>query len=214
MAVLLAFGRPDQHPTRGAVAAALATNGLVATRLDPAADDAHGSRVFLASTDDGQRLLVKVRSPAERSADLLYRLYRYLRFKNVGDERPFSSLRRAVEHEALVSLQARDVGVRTPRLRAIAEAGTDSMVLAFDDVRGTSLEVGADDVSDELLLAIWEQVAIMRAHRIAHRDLRHTNVLVDADRCALDGELRLRRGRRAATRHSTPTSPSSCARSR
>ena len=107
VATLLAFGRPDQHPTRGAVAAALARNGLVALDLEPAPDDAQGSRVFLVTTDADERLLVKVRSPAERSADLLYRLYRYLRFKNVGDERPFSSLRRQVEHEALVSLQAR-----------------------------------------------------------------------------------------------------------
>ena len=66
---------------------------------------------------------MKVRSPAERSADLLFRLYRYLRLKNVGDERPFVSLRRAVEHEALVSLQARDVGVRTPRLARHRRSG-------------------------------------------------------------------------------------------
>ena len=54
------------------------------------------------------------------------------------------------------------------------------MVLAFDDVPGTPLDAVGADVSDDLLRAIWEQVAIMRAHRIAHRDLRHTNVLVDA----------------------------------
>ena len=35
-----------------------------------------GSRVFLATLDDGAQLLVKVRSPDERSADLLFRLYR------------------------------------------------------------------------------------------------------------------------------------------
>jgi undecaprenyl-diphosphatase len=179
-AVLLAFGRPDQHPTAGAVAAALASNGLTVVSLDTAPDDAQGARIFRAHLDDGDLLQVKVRSPAERSADLLYRFYRYMRFKNVGDERPFSSLRRAVEHEALVSLQARDVGVRTPRLRAIAEAGTDSMVLAFEQIDGTSLDA-RDDVSDDLLCAIWGQVGIMRAHRIAHRDLRHTNVLVDAE---------------------------------
>ena len=35
-----------------------------------------------------------------------------------------------------MSLQARDVGVRTPRLRAIAEVGSDSMLLAYDHVDG------------------------------------------------------------------------------
>jgi uncharacterized protein (TIRG00374 family) len=125
-------------------------------------------------------VLVKVRSPAERSADLLYRLYRWLRLKNVGDERPFVSLRRAVEHEALVSLQARDVGVRTPRLRAIAEVGSDSMLIAFDHLEGTTLEsLEGAAVDDTLLRAVWEQLGILREHRIAHRDLRRANVVVD-----------------------------------
>ena len=124
---------------------------------------------------------MKVRSPAERSADLLFRLYRYLRLKNVGDERPFVSLRRAVEHEALVSLQARDVGVRTPRLRAIAEVGTDSMLVAFDHVDGETLEtLDGAAVDDTLLRSVWEQIDVLRAHRIAHRDLRRSNVVVDA----------------------------------
>ena len=54
------------------------------------------------------------------------------------------------------------------------------MLLAFDDVPGAPFDAPGTDVSDDLLRAIWEQVAIMRAHRIAHRDLRHTNVVVDA----------------------------------
>src|SRR4029078_12481602 len=121
------------------------SNGLVVVGLDPGPDDAHGARIFRARLDDGELLQVKVRTPAERSADLLYRFYRYLRFKNVGDERPFSSLRRAVEHEALVSLQARDVGVATPRLRAIAEVGEDSMLIAYEMVDAHRL----DHVTDE-----------------------------------------------------------------
>ncbi|MET0628715.1 MAG: lysylphosphatidylglycerol synthase transmembrane domain-containing protein [Acidimicrobiia bacterium] len=180
-AVLLAFGRPDQHPTMAAIAASLSVSGFAPKRLDPSDDDSHGSRVYRATLTDDAQLVAKVRSPAERSADLLYRVYRYLRFKNVGDERPFSSLRRSVEHEALVALQARDVGVRTPRLRAIAEVGTDSMLLAYDDVDGTPLDDLPDgDVDDRLLCSIWAQAAILRRHRIAHRDLHHANVVVDA----------------------------------
>jgi undecaprenyl-diphosphatase len=100
----------------------------------------------------------------------------------VGDERPFSSLRRSVEHEALVALQARDVGVRTPRMRAIAQVGDDSMLIAYEMVNGRRLDhmVGAD-VSDRLLREVWGQVTCLRAHRIAHRDLRRANVLVDGE---------------------------------
>lgn len=180
VATLLAFGRPDQHPSAATVAASLATAGLVATDLVALTTGPGGSRNFLATIDDGAPLLVKVRSPAERSADLLFRLYRYLRLKNVGDERPFVSLRRAVEHEALVSLQARDVGVRTPRLRALAEVGSDSMLVAFDHVDGDTLEtLDGAAVDDALLRSLWEQIDVLRIHRIAHRDLRRSNVVVD-----------------------------------
>ena len=113
--VLLAFGRPDQHPTMAAIASSLGAAGMSVVSLEPLAVDSRKSRAYVATLTDGQRLHAKVLSPEERSADLLFRIYRYLRLKNVGDERPFRSLRRAVEREALVALQARDVGVRTPR---------------------------------------------------------------------------------------------------
>ena len=62
------------------------------------------------------------RGPARNGeADLLFqRSDRMIRLKNVGDERPFSSLRRTVEHEALRRPPERDVEMRTPRLRCVA----------------------------------------------------------------------------------------------
>ena len=181
-AVLLAFGRPDHRPTLAAVSEALRRSGLPVAHLQPASVDARGSTPYLATLEDGSRVFAKALSPDERSADLLFRAYRFLRLKNVGDERPFSSLRRTVEHEALVSLQARDVGVHTPRLRAIATVGTDSMLLSYDLIDGSSMDgLEPDEVDDDLLRGLWEQVGVLRRHRIAHRDLRRANVFVAAD---------------------------------
>ncbi|MBM3676014.1 MAG: hypothetical protein FJW88_13940 [Actinobacteria bacterium] len=177
--VLYAFGRPDERPTGQAVIAALRRARLPVATLDPADVDARGSTPYFGTFVDGSRFFAKVLGTEERSADLLFRLYRYLRFRNLGDERPFSSLRRAVEHEAFVSLHARDVGVRTPRLRAVADVGRDCLLLAYDLVDGATLDVLSDDLDDDLLEAIWRQVGMLREFRIAHRDLRRANVLVD-----------------------------------
>jgi undecaprenyl-diphosphatase len=180
--VLLALGRPDQRPSSAAVRRSLQRCGLEVVDLQVAAVDARGSTPYLVSLADGAPVFAKSISPQERSADLLFRAYRFLRLRNVGDERPFSTLRRTVEHEALVSLRARDVGVRTPRLRAIDAVGADSMLLAYDRIDGRSMDaVDPAAITDELLRALWEQVAILRRHRIAHRDLRRANVFVDAD---------------------------------
>ncbi len=182
VAVLLAFGRPDRRPTMAAVGAALASSALPRVALEPYTMGVRGARWYVATGADGVRFLVKVLSPDERSVDLLYRTYRYLRLKNVGDERPFSSLRRSVEHEAFVALQARDVGVATPRMRAVAQVGEDSMLIAYEMIGARRLDhMHGHEVSDRLLRDLWAQITCLRAHRIAHRDLRRANVLVDGD---------------------------------
>jgi undecaprenyl-diphosphatase len=181
-AILLAFGRPDRRPTLEAIGSALADAGLPTTEVRQAKVDARGSTPYFATLDDGAQLFVKVLGAHERAADLLFRVYRFLRLKNVGDDRPFSSLRRTIEHEALVALMARDVGVHTPRLRGVVDVGSDSMLLAYDMIDGGSLD-GVDDdaVTDDLMRKIWEQVGLLRRHRIAHRDLRRANVFVGDD---------------------------------
>ena len=184
-AVLLAFGRPDRRPTLRAIRTALDAAGLPVTEIHPASVDARGSTPYFGTLADGTGLFAKVLSPQERAADLLFRLYRYLRFKDVGDDRPFSSLRRTVEHEALVALLARDIGVRTPRFRGVVDVGGDSMLLAYEMIDGRSLDgLPDEEVSDELMTAVWEQVGLLRRHRIAHRDLRRANVFVAADGAA------------------------------
>jgi undecaprenyl-diphosphatase len=183
--VLLAFGRPDRRPTLGAIQLALAEAGLLTSEVHPAKVDARGSTPYFATLEDGTGLFVKVLGTEERAADLMFRVYRFLRFKNVGDDRPFSSLRRTIEHEALVALLARDVGVRTPRLRGVVDVGSDSMLLAYEMIDGESLDGLADaDVTDALMRAIWSQVELLRVHRIAHRDLRRANVFVGDDAIA------------------------------
>jgi uncharacterized membrane protein YbhN (UPF0104 family)/tRNA A-37 threonylcarbamoyl transferase component Bud32 len=181
-AMLLAFGRPDRRPTEAGIVAALADAGLEVGSVRAAAVDARGSTPYFATTAEGDGLFVKVLGGEERAADLLFRVYRFLRFKDVGDGRPFSSLRRTVEHEALVALLARDLGVRTPRLRGVVGVGSDSMLLAYDLIDGRSLDsLAPEAIDDDVLRALWVQVGLMHSRRIAHRDLRLANVFLASD---------------------------------
>ena len=114
-ATLVALGAPLRRPTAGAIAAGLGAVGLPLESIEPASVDARGSTPYFAVGSDGGKLFVKALGRDERSADLLFRVYRWVQRHDLGDERPFSSLRRAVEHEAFVALAARDLGIRTPR---------------------------------------------------------------------------------------------------
>ena len=180
IAVVLCFGAPDHRPSAREIADSLAACGLPVARLAPASVDARGSTPWFATTTQGENLFVKALGRDERDADLLFRSYRYLRLKHTGDERPFSTLRRAVEHEALVALKARDSGVRTPRVRNVATVGPEGMLLAYEAIQGASID-SLDDFDDDLLDQIWRQVALLRKERIAHRDLRRANVFRGAD---------------------------------
>jgi undecaprenyl-diphosphatase len=181
-AAVVVFGAPSRRPTAAAIAKGLAAVGTPLRRLEPLSVDARGSAPYLATAADGAPLFVKALGEDERSADLLFRLYRSLQPRHLGDERPFSSLRRAVEHEALVALVARAAGARTPRLVAVATAVPNGLVLAYDAIDGRSLDrLSDDEFTDDLLAAAWAQVQVLRRHRIAHRDLRLANLFLGAD---------------------------------
>jgi tRNA A-37 threonylcarbamoyl transferase component Bud32 len=179
-AVLVALGAPSRRPTPTAVAAGLAGVGVPVRGLEQAGVDARGSTPYFGEGADGGRLFVKALGTDERSADLLFRLYRGLQPRRLGDERPFSSLRRSVEHEAFVALYASSLGIRTPRLRAFAAAEPNGFVLAYEGIAGRSLDrLDPSDMTDEVLDAAWRLVAELRHHRIAHRDLRLANIFLD-----------------------------------
>lgn len=179
-AVLVASGAPSRRPTRQAVMDGLAAVGLPVTRLEQAGVDARGSTPYFGVGADGSKLFVKALGIDERSADLLFRVYRALQPHNFGDERPFNSLRRTVEHEAFVALNASALGVRTPVLRALATAEPNAYVLAYDAIDGKSLDrLDPSDVSDDVLAAVWGLVGQLRGRRIAHRDLRLANIFLD-----------------------------------
>jgi len=178
-AALVILGAPVRRPSGAQIAAGLSAVGVDLASMHKAGVDARGSTPYFATDTDGQALFVKALGSDERSADLLFRLYRRILPRRLGDERPFSSLRRAVEHEALVALAARDVGIRTPRLRAFANAADLGFVLAYEAIAGRSFDrLDPTEVSDETLAAVWQQLGELRAHGIAHRDLRLANIFL------------------------------------
>ena len=179
-AIHLVARRHDLAPARDEITEALASIALPVVVLGLLDVDARGSVPWMGRTADGRAVFVKALGRDERSADLLYRAYRWIRIRHSGDRRPFESLQRAVEHGALVSLQAAALGVRTPALLGISDAGLDGVVLAYELVDARSA-ADYDDLPDTTLEGIWAMVAELHRHRIAHRDLRLANLMVDTD---------------------------------
>ena len=90
--LLVAFGVPDRRMGPAGVAAALRAGGVPAGQVTGPLATAKGSRPFEATTGDGRALFVKVFGSDQRDADLLYRAYRGIRLRGVGDTRDRKSV--------------------------------------------------------------------------------------------------------------------------
>jgi glycosyltransferase 2 family protein len=177
---LVVFGVPDRRIGPAEIAAALGSAGLPVARIIPAPVQAKGSRPFTAVAEGGEPLFIKVLGSDQRDGDLLYRAYRFLRLRGVGDTRPAASLIQAAEHQTLVAVLAERAGVAVPAVRQVVKTADGSALLAMERVEGSSLDlIPVQGVSDTMIRELWTQVDKLHRARIAHRSLRAANVMVD-----------------------------------
>lgn len=173
-------GAPARSVTTEQIRQALAAMDIQVTDLGWARVDARGSSPMWARRAQGPDLFVKLVSNEQRDADLLFKAYRFLSFRELEDESPFATPKQQVEHEAYLALLAARAGVRVPPLVVAAEVPGGAALLAEERIpsRGLSSLTTAE-IDDTLLQHIWEQVALLHRAHIAHRDLRRGNVIVD-----------------------------------
>ncbi|GAA4949831.1 hypothetical protein GCM10023205_07970 [Yinghuangia aomiensis] len=181
-ATMYTVGVPNRRPPAEAVVAALRRFGLVAASAVRTDDGPDESRRYAVRLTDDQLLDVTVLDRDTQTSGAVYRFYRRVRLRVTTARRTFQSLRRALEQESLMAYAAADAGVRTPRLIAATEVGSDAALLAYTHVAGRGLDAIPDEeVTDALLVEIWRQISLMQAHRLTHRRLGTGSFLVDGD---------------------------------
>jgi undecaprenyl-diphosphatase len=127
-------------------------------------------------------LVLQLRTPHDRSAELLERLWRRVRYRATSPGRPFSSMRRLLEREALALTVARTGGVRVPGLEGVVADGSGTVGLALEDTGARPLSTLSDDeLTDDVLDAAWRQLGLLHWRRIAHRELDLDHIEVDSD---------------------------------
>ncbi|MDQ4145972.1 MAG: flippase-like domain-containing protein, partial [Actinomycetota bacterium] len=171
---------PTGVPTDEEVREELAEIGFEASSAISLASKARSSSPFVVRTVDGRLLFVKVVSREQRNADLLWKLWRYAVYREIEDEVPFASPKQQVEHEAYLALLAAQAGARVPEVLVAAVSADGAGILILEGIEGESLEeVRPQDVSVDILDDAWKQAVRLREARIAHRDLRSSNLLLD-----------------------------------
>ena len=178
----LGFGTPAKRLPYAKIKTTLIEAGLAVMQLAKAEVDARGSTPLYAKTKAGKHVFIKLIDTEQRNADFLYRSWRYLTLRQVEDEAPFSSAKQKVEHEAYISIQAAQAGVHTPKVLLATPVELKTAMVVTQKIEGKILSQFKGHINESLLRAIWEEVAKLHNHRIAHRDLRTANIMIDPRR--------------------------------
>lgn len=139
------------------------------------------NRVYAMTTTEGDRLDVVVLDGDRQVVGTLTRFWRSMRLRGI-EGRAVVSLRQAAERAALLGYAAWSAGVCTPRLLGMAEA-EDSMLLIQQHSRGAVplRDLPPEALTDDVLDAVWEQLAVAHGAGLAHRAITSDVVLVNSD---------------------------------
>jgi tRNA A-37 threonylcarbamoyl transferase component Bud32 len=175
--VRLVFGTAAGVPPVAEVQRALESLGVHVSHLAPVARQRVGAAEYTADGDGGP-LKVRVLGRDAQDTQRIARWWRSLAYRDPPRSVTVGRLEQ-VQHEALAMLMAAQAGVRTPSVVTAARGPNGDALIASRQPDSAPLEDFSPAlVSDDLLTALWEQVALLHAARISHGRLNLSNVLV------------------------------------
>ncbi len=177
---LLVFGSPNLEPSPEQVLAALRGAGLDPIEIRRRDDITGGSTAYETVDRDESQRFVKMRTPDDRSWDLLNRLFRTIRLRSSEVSRPYSTLKRRVEHESLALRTVRDGGTRSPLVTCVGVTSSGAAFLVEELVSGRLLSnLAPDEFNDDIARSAFRAVRSVHSTRIAHHSLTLDNMIVD-----------------------------------
>jgi glycosyltransferase 2 family protein len=187
---VLIVGTPAlEVPLDGAVRA-LARRGFVVTGLTVLRPAGPGPLALWATTDHPNdeapesRAVVELYGPNQRSGGALQQVWRWLTLRNSETAPLHASMRRAVEHRALMGIAIDDLGVANTTTMAMAALDRGWTLYAHSPPRGVAIDESSAD--DALVAPVWEGLGVLHRHQISHGDLRGKEITVE-DGTALFG---------------------------
>jgi uncharacterized membrane protein YbhN (UPF0104 family) len=175
--VVLVVGTPALEVPLDDAVRALARRGISVASLSVVNPAGKGPLVLSArSQEPDSTAIVQMYGPNQRSGGFLRQFWRWLRLRNSETAPLQASMRRAVEHRALMAIAIGDVGVANTSTLAMAALDRGWTLYAHTPPSGT----GIKDYTDAGAVAlVWESLGTLHDHQISHGDLRSKEITVD-----------------------------------
>ncbi|ORV98076.1 lysylphosphatidylglycerol synthase transmembrane domain-containing protein [Mycobacterium kyorinense] len=172
--VVLVVGTPAlEVPLDGAVRA-LARRGFVVSALTVVRPAGPGPLVLSAQSDDPA--VIELYGPHQRSGGALRQLWRKLRLRGTETAPLHASMRRAVEHRALMAIAIGEAEVANTSTVAVASLERGWTLYAHKPVRGKPITECATTTP---VAKVWESLRHLHDQQISHGDLRSKEITVD-----------------------------------
>ena len=138
-------------------------------------------RVYELTTVEGHQLLLIALDGDRQAEGFIAKWWNSIRLRGIN-ARADVGLRRTAEATALVSHAARVVGVRTARVLGMSHV-RDTMLLVYQRPIGVRplADLPEEEITDALLDAMWNEIAIAHRAGISHRSLSSDTMLVGWD---------------------------------
>jgi len=182
--VVLVVGTPAlEVPLDGAVRA-LGRRGFTVAALTVVRPAGHGPLELSASDGSESMAVIEMYGPNQRSGGALRQVWQWLKLRG-GENAPWqASMRRAVEHRALMTIAIGDLGVANTTTMALATLDRGWTLYAHSPARGTQLD---DAAGDGLVCSVWGSLGVLQRHQISHGDLRRKEITVDSGTALFGG---------------------------
>jgi glycosyltransferase 2 family protein len=174
--VVLVSGTPAlEVPLDGAVRA-MAKRGFAVSGLTVVRPAGSGPLVLSAATEDPDATaVVEMYGPHQRSGGALRQAWRLLRLRGSETAPLQASMRRAVEHRALMAIAVGDLGVANTSTIAVGALDRGWTLYAHKRIRGEPLKECATSTP---VAQVWESLRKLQDHQISHGDLRDKEITV------------------------------------
>ena len=178
--LLAIVGSPRGYPDPSSVAAALSSLGVHVGGLEPAPYQTWGVIRFVGRDDDNEIVDIKVHGRDAVDSRLVAKVWHTLWYRESGTTLGYSRLQ-AVEHEALITIVADRAGARVPQLAVVGSPTSEISLISFRGTGTALAEMDPGDLTDDLLIQMWDQVRLMHEGSLSNGSLDMSAVQVGPD---------------------------------
>ncbi|WP_330251604.1 flippase-like domain-containing protein [Nocardia sp. NBC_00565] len=174
--IVLVVGTPALEVPLDAAVRVLAGRGHTVTGFTVMRPAGRGPLVLAAAIDGPEReLIVEMYGKNQRSLGAIRQLWRWLTFRTSETAALHGSLHRAVEHRALMTIAAGDLGLAALSQVAVAALERGWMLYAHTVPRGKPL----DEWSSDVLTDVWKSLDALHCGQLSHGDLRPAEIRIE-----------------------------------